>query len=105
MSVTKNKHNATPKRDDFFGADGGSLTTCSTFMDMDLLIWDTHTQTYLDVGCTPVLLDKDPEEELSLLARLEGGGDDAVAALGQPQPLAHLAQVDERVGSVHLVET
>ena len=58
--------------------------------------------TYLDVGCTPVLLDKDPEEELSLLAGLEGGGDDAVAALGQPQPLAHLAQVDERVSSVHL---
>ena len=58
--------------------------------------------TYLDVGGSPVLLDEDPQQELSLLARLERGGDDAVAALGQPQPLAHLAQVDERVGSVHL---
>ena len=38
----------------------------------------------------------------SLLAGAERGGDDAVAALGQPQPLAHLPQVDERVRPVHL---
>ena len=54
------------------------------------------------LGGAPAPLHEEPEHEVALLSAVEGGGDDAVAALGQQQALAHLAEVDERVGAVDL---
>ena len=45
----------------------------------------------LPAGCFPgVSFDVNPEDEVALLLRLEGAGDDAVFASGKPHPLSKL---------------
>lgn len=42
-----------------------------------------------------LLLGEDPQDEVGLLVRLEGGGHNDVLTGGQPDLVAHLPQVDE----------
>lgn len=45
--------------------------------------------------CFWLLLSEDPEDKVSLLLGLKGGGDDEVLSGGKTNPRAHLSQVNE----------
>ena len=59
-------------------------------------------QTLGDFRRPPSLPGEDPEQEVSLLASVEGAWHEAVASRRQQDSLAHLAEVDERLDPVDL---